>query len=1676
MNRILLFLTFLISFSIFSNTKNIYNDTLRTEPVIKTRFSKLDAQIAFNEAFNKSDKVSFIQPIHDDIEKYRTSNWNQLLSSVLNSSKQEKFTDKLKKLFNSKNLKYLENLTKSELVKLPVGLKGFTNDGFKAEMVIVNAKVTSEYLELTAFARLETQFLDTHLYFAAEGLKLSHDGGVIGDWKLYSLGNTTLPQLGNKALLTVIGGDLEKKDGSIKGDSYIQFDCNGFKSFSFKIDIRLARSIVVPVDDSGKRIEHTNDLDTDKEKAVGNSKYLGAVIGLQANGWNDMLIKLDLPAFEVAKLKNWGFKIKDVIIDLSDSKNDPSLDTKFPKSYYTYNLFPNENKNVWRGFFAKEVEITMPKQFNDKKTNERTIIKSTDLLIDGFGVSGTFAGYKLLDKGSATGWQYKIDYVGIGLELGRIRAAKIVGAIKPSATNAFLEITGSFNEQKYLFQAAVTESDFKMFKGRMIFEKNSWVKLELDNEENEFKASAFLNGKLSLKGALKNKSEEVSPTRNVGQVNSYDDTIKEMNQSIDNGGTKVLNKALNYWNTNFSFVGENTKESGVEQLKKYVDLGVDEVKIFLKKQADSFLTEIENEKVNQVTSDLQKKDEDFYNFKGIVFQNLKLQSFALPYVEASYFGYPSNVGQDFGNFNVSFSDIKLITPSKDILGLAFKMKVNLMEGKSSTSDNSGFITAEAGLRILGKFSDETFHSYKFKGVEIDEINIDIEKSGFALKGGLRVFEDDPIYGKGFQGDLAIELKKLDVRGMAKGMFAKKDFSYWFVDFQIDNNGSRGKFGLERIEGGLSYHMKRIDGNMKASIGSNVFQPDTDSGLGFRAGVKVKFGESSSFKAKVFLEMQYNNNGGLNRIYFLGEGAMMAKDGNTEGNLRDTWASYDTIFSGGEANQMNEYLSKGNMLEISKRKHPVSEVAKDGKIGVFVSVEKDFKNDSFDGLFELYLNLEGIKGSGANNKFGMVHMYSSPNKNYLHVGTPTDKLGAIFKIGMYDINVGAYFMTGDVIPSQVPPHPRVLEILGPDIMNDNRNLSLLNDAKGFAFGLNFSVAIGYDAGWFYAFLEAGGGFDITHRKLTGVRCAGRPGLVGNDGWYSMGQVYAYIYGEAGLRIKVFGFRKDIKILAVGVAAMLRGEFPNPTHMEGYIGVYYNVLGGLIKGRFRYKAEIGEKCEFVGMSNPLSTPLISSFSPDGEENVDVFKKPQVAFNYGMLQPFSAEDADGNRKTVRINLKKYDLKVNNVPLNGEWQWQDNNSKVNFVSFEVLPPQKEIVAEIEVGVEQQSGGTWIPLQGGDGTATEKRTFSFKTGNAPEYIPLENVAYSYPVANTNNFYPNEHKTVYVKLKQGQKYLFDGSVKNWILKGEIRQGEKIKHAASLNYNSEIKKVSFNYDNVSTSGNYELKLMAYVPGSENAATASIDITQNSGSATNVTGNDTNYNSVQTISNNTATAQNNKDANKSLLEYKFTTSKHNTFVEKMNSIKTKEDFFIPYTADTHKIQTATNIYEIFNEAELYGNQYTNGKPLITVEAVLEDDYFKEIINPLVYQNYPLESGLFSIKNRVINELGVPPIKAIDIINYYRMEMNINPTSIYINQRFPYEYSIAKIYKQDFLSIRNQLVNKYLATPVNWEKYSKYKYVIDEIFPLLKIGEYKIRLRYGLNENEFRSVIEKKYERKY
>lgn len=1512
----------------------------------KRVFKEVDAKIALKEAFSSG--------------KNYTTKSNLALLKLPDS-----IESVAKKIFSSKNLNFVEKITGIKPIDLPIGLKGMTSDGFGAELVIVKAKVTPQYLELTAFAKLQTQFSGVELYFAADGLKLSHDGGIVGSWKLHLLSNKSLPQLGGKMLFTILGSQFNKTTGDFNDDnnSYIEFDCDGFKNFEFTADIRLSRSLVVPVGANGKRIAYDKDLSTDGYKAVGNSNYVGVAINLKASSWSDLLLKVSLPNFELTKLEKWTFSIQDAVYDMSDLQNSSTV--VFPEIYATKNLFPGGNKNAWKGFYASKIKVILPPEFKNNNADKRTEFDAENLMLDNLGVSGNFKAKNILDKGSATGWQFRVDEIAVKIDVNILTSGSFKGAIKPGAISSYLDFDGLITPETYRLTVKVDQADMNMFKGKLVFKKDSWVKMEVDKEKEQFRAEAFLNGWLNI-----SETSKTSPTDSLAK------------------GNKI-------------------------------------------------------------------------NFNGIVFQNLHLKSYEKPFIKADYFGFPNDA--KLGSFPVSFENIHLVTPTDDIVGIAFKMKLNLM-------DKSG-LYADTSLQILGKFTNESFHSYTFDKVKMDEITIDVEKSGFRMFGQIGFFDNDPTYGNGFRGEVNLELKNLNIAGKAKALFANKDFRYWFADFQIDNSTtSKSPLKIQQVVGGLSYKMKRVDGAMAWSYSNSAYAPDAKSGWGLRAGAKATFGQGETFKAKLFLELQYNSNGGLNRLYFLGEGALMSESKQIDGNVTLPWSSYGALFDGPEGKELTKYLSNGNLLKITKRAHPVSEVAKDGKIGLFVSIEKDFEHDTFDGLFEAYLKLQGLKGSGENNKFGMVHLYSSPNKSYLHVGTPVDKLGAIFKIGIYDVNVGAYFMTGDVIPSQIPPHPRVLEILGPDIMNDNRDLSLLDDARGFAFGLNFAVQWNADFSIFYARIEAGGGFDIMHRKLNGVSCAGRPGLVGNDGWYSMGQVYAYIYGEMGIKVKLFLIERKFKILEAGVAAMFRGEFPNPTHMEGFVGVSYNVLGGLIKGRVRFKVELGEKCDFIGLSDAVGIAVIADVKPDGDTNVDVFKIPQVAFNFAVNQPFTIESpSDGRPKSVRIKLKTLSLKTDGQEFAGKMEWADNNTKLNFITNDILPPNKQIDGFVEVNFEEKIGGNWVIMSENGVASSEKRPFSFTTGSAPDYIPIENVRTIYPIPDTKNCYPNDYKTAYLTLKRGQDYLFTGDNAQWSIKGEVLENKTRKSQNTVAYDTAKNKLSFAIDNLATAKKYKMSIVAYAPGVDATATTSVASSSpatTSGQVTTVTGEE-----AATVTNAQASAGSKSNVSKSLLDYAFGTSKFNTFVEKVEDLKNKGNIVEIIYSDVHAIHYLTKTYEVFNEAELYGTSYTDSKPLITAEAILDDAYYTQKIYPLIYQNYPLD-GTISLTNRNPNNLGFPPAKSIDIPAYYRSYLQQQPNSEFVNQRLPFRYNLPLAYKKDFVDLQYQAVNRYLSPTVNWEKYNQYRYLINGTFPFIPKGNYKVKLTYTLNEGAFSTAAERLY----
>ena len=48
-------------------------------------------------------------------------------------------------------------------------------------------------------------------------------------------------------------------------------------------------------------------------------------------------------------------------------------------------------------------------------------------------------------------------------------------------------------------------------------------------------------------------------------------------------------------------------------------------------------------------------------------------------------------------------------------------------------DKSG-LYADTRLEVLGKFTNESFHSYVFEKLKVNEITIDVEKSGFHIFG------------------------------------------------------------------------------------------------------------------------------------------------------------------------------------------------------------------------------------------------------------------------------------------------------------------------------------------------------------------------------------------------------------------------------------------------------------------------------------------------------------------------------------------------------------------------------------------------------------------------------------------------------------------------------------------------------------------------------------------------------------------------------------------------------------------------------------------------------------------------------------------------------------------------------------------------------------------------------
>ncbi|QPH39430.1 hypothetical protein [Pedobacter endophyticus] len=1441
------------------------------------------------------------------------------------------------------NNHYSDFLTPADLNELPVGLKRTLNN-ITYKIAISSAVFHPTYAELTVYAKVEIPQNPRELFFGISGLKLSYEGGIVGDAKLVLLGDIPIDFNGGNGKVVLKGG-LDLNNGqALDNLTYITMDCKGFKEMGLAADVIFPRKLLIPCDPNGDQI-------ADSTKKVTGS------FSTVVSDWNDILVNVNLPKFQIAKLKDVVFTVANATIDLSDRRNSPNV--LFPRGYEArYMPFPSPG--MWRGLYIQNLDVMLPRAFAKRNSKERISFGSNNLIIDNNGVSGSFYGKNILpySEGSASGWKFSVDEFNIDLEANTLVGAGFRGNIglpvsEKDSDSLRYEAVITGDNKYWLTVAPKDKLDFSLWQARVTLDKNSYVKLLV--QDDKFLPEANLYGRMDIMARRKEGDSTAKPLA---------------------------------------------------------------------------------------------------NFKGIEFKGLRLKTVA-PYLTVEYFGYNGELS--VANFPVSIDSIAL-TSTQAETSLSFGLKVTLMD--------AGF-KADTRLVFTSGFEQrDGLQKWKFRKLGLSSIrlnNVNIGK--VKLDGELNILDNDPIYGDGFGGGIRATFEALGkAEVQVRAIFGRKDFRYWFVD-------GKASFGtgfpiapptpinIKGFVGGIYYRMSKIYQNASSDSKSLMpeYKPDLAMGLGVKAGLLFNITKDEVCDGMVEFEMAFNRNGGLSYIGLFGSAKFMGKIP-IVGDALDEAAG---VLKGVQDDIAGQLEGLSDALKIEKLDNIKKLVIEDPQkaartvpnkvdfaegLAAYLGISYDFANSTFHANFDIYINAAKglLRGVGANNRAGYAVLHFAPKEWYVYMGTPTDPIGIQFGLGSFSLKTESYFMIGTKIPGSPPPPREVADILGLDIrqLDYMRDLNALGDGKGFALGSRLAISTG-DITFLilYANFKAGVGFDLMLKQYPDAHCEGSSDPIGIRGWYANAQAYAYLQGELGIKVNLWFLKTRIPIIKAGVAALLQAKLPNPSWFRGYLGVQYNVLGGLIKGRANFKVQLGDECKIVngGQESPVGINVIADMSPKTPDNVDVFAAPQVALNFPVERDIPIMDENGS-KTFRIKLEKFELTSNGKQIPGKLEWNAGKDAVSFLSTEILPPNTAIKAYAKVSFVQLVGGNWQTVYMDGKKAEEEKSIDFKTGTAPETIPLTNIAYSWPVVDQRNFYTAESSSGYVQLKRGQSYLFNAKG----FKQELAFKKENGNALPVTYQYDSARVQLRFDlpKVEANSSYSFVLVSKSQGS---TTGSTTTTQKSTTAEG---------DVTEITNKQAQDVIRSDGGKVLLGYNFHSSAFATFREKMAAITPVQDLFGKVSSDVIDLRKTVAQYEAFDLAEITGTAYTASKPLLRPIALLDNNYYQQDIKPLNYEKYPIAGDI--TLDRDTAQLGLAPVRALPILLSYQANVeqgNFNTQSV--NQRLPYIYDLPRIYKADFQELQSQVVNRFLGTP----QQQQYEWLINGHFPFMREGNYRVQYRFML-----------------
>lgn len=989
------------------------------------------------------------------------------------------------------------------------------------------------------------------LFFGTPSLRFSHDGGIIGDANIRLFSDTPIGMANPDKFAFVLKRMQSQGTAGNNTGTFVTIDCDGFVEMGIDADVYFSRNWIVPVDANDKPIGG---------RVRGN-------ISTVVNDWQNILVELDLPNFAPADYTEVAMNLSRAVFDFSDFRNSPSV--VFPPAYAEQNLLPS-SPSLWRGVYIQNIELSLPRQIKDKNCQETTTLPS-----------GTGTGMLMLDETGAYAYEQTTELTlpDNPYTLAVLNLPEFIPPLAGASTDLELAppITTTVQNCRIKMGAEHLLIDGHGVSG--YFYGENVLPLELGKADK-------------WRFSITNLAFELTASKVVafgfGGELGVPICKKEQNFEYD-AFYNIPDRSLN-----MLFISQQDYEFPIFKMAdaqilagSYLDITITPDKFEPVAVLYGFAAVRGKVSSESEDGDDSQEEESALSFSAprIDFQGLRLATKGpvISLVESQGF-LAVSVGVKVLGYEVPLPNPTLTILPGGRTQLSFNIQFNLMK-----PEDNGF-AAEADVDFKGELKEEDrVHYWASAGMSIGHLEVNIKLEALEVYGYVHIFEDHPVFGKGFQGSLMVNVGKYQAPNdplmslELNAIFGKTTFRYWYVDgfLELDNLGIKllpTPLEINGFGGGAYYRMRMsgadLDGGSDGSLGTMTsgvsYVPDEDTVLGLKASLALRTTGTDCFDGLVTLELRFVQTG-LQEIAFYGKGEFIPPNGIASGEGF-------TKFSDKLRDRLTDIpLSR----EASQAKDSLDVDAPYDRILATVFMQMNFERGfEFQGTFRVFISAAGgtLVGQG-----GVDILISQPlNRWHFYIGGYTDNsiiasdrdtlppISIQMNLGE-GIEAGAdvYFLTGNDIPGPPPIHPAAADYFNiTETPTENRDQlgGQAAQGTGFAFGAaayaNIDKRIGRkDKTRLVA--RVGVGFDVSLLKYqTGTYCSVSGNSPhGHKGWRATGSIWAFLEGRA---------ERGLLDINLSIGVMIYADLPKPTYL---------LFAGVFKiGPFNvsFEESVGDQC--------------------------------------------------------------------------------------------------------------------------------------------------------------------------------------------------------------------------------------------------------------------------------------------------------------------------------------------------------------------------------------------------------------------------------------------------------------------------------------------------------------------